>query len=221
VVASRLHELAHHDAGNRRAEDPMSPALGPGAKADDAAEVVNNLRRLFKAIQEYSKAIFRRTGLSGPQVWALTILDREPALSLGELSERIFAHPSTVSGIVDRLEERGAVRRAVDRDDRRGIRLSLTPLGRRILRKSPSPIQLGLRQALVAMAAPRLRELRRSLEEIVRETAARQVVAPLFEVEALRPQAPKKRASKRSPGSGARPRRVARAPSTRSGTARR
>jgi len=154
------------------------------AKARDAAEVVNNLRRLFKAIQEYSKAIFRRTGLSGPQVWALTILDREPALSLGELAQRIFAHPSTVSGIVDRLEERGAVQRVVDREDRRGIRLSLTPLGRRILRKSPPPVQLGLRQALIAMPASRLRELRRSLEEIVRETAARQVAAAFFEVDA-------------------------------------
>src|SRR3990172_9440262 len=49
-----------------------------GVKAQEAAEVVNNLRRLFKAIQEHSKAILRKTGLSGPQVWALTILGAEP-----------------------------------------------------------------------------------------------------------------------------------------------
>jgi DNA-binding MarR family transcriptional regulator len=151
-------------------------------RAQDAAEVVNSLRRLFKAIQEYSKAIFRRTGLSGPQVWALTILTAEPNLSLGDLAERLFAHPSTVSGIVDRLEERGAVRRTVDREDRRGIRLSLTPLGGRLLRRSPPPVQLGLRQALRDMPATRLRQLRLSLEQIVRRTAAASIEAPFFDV---------------------------------------
>jgi DNA-binding MarR family transcriptional regulator len=119
-------------------------------------------------------------------VWVLTVLEKEPALSLGELSARIFAHPSTVSGIVDRLERRGAVRRVVDRADRRGIRLSLTPRGRRILRRSPPPVQVGLSQALVSMPAPRLRELRRSLETIVQATTARQTAAAFFVVDAPR-----------------------------------
>ena len=180
----------------------MASPAASGVKAEDAAEVVNSLRRLFKAIHEYSKAILRRTGMSGPQLWALTVLEKEPALSLGELSERIFAHPSTVSGIVDRLEERGAVQRVVDREDRRGIRLSLTPLGRRILGKAPPPVQLGLRQALERMPAIRLRALRRSLDEIVRETAARQVSAAFFDVDAPRQPATERRAgARRSPGS--------------------
>jgi DNA-binding MarR family transcriptional regulator len=152
-------------------------------KAGDAAEVVNNLRRLFKAIQEYSKAILLQTGLSGPQVWALNILAGKSGLSLGELSERLFAHPATVSGIVDRLEKRGAVRRAVDPEDRRGIRLSLTPLGRRLLRKSPPPVQVGLRRALEGLPASRLRQLRRSLDQVVRDTAASRVDAPFFDFE--------------------------------------
>lgn len=178
-----------------RTEDAAARTSASAVKADDAAEVVNSLRRLFKAIHEYSKAILGRTGLTGPQLWALTVLAREPALSLGELSERIFAHPSTVSGIVDRLEERGAVRRAVDREDRRGIRLSLTPLGRRILEKAPPPVQMGLRQALEGMPAIRLRALRRSLDEIVGGTAARQVSAAFFDVDVPRPAAGGRQAS--------------------------
>lgn len=153
-------------------------------KNRDAREVVNCLRQLFRAIQEYSKAILGETGLSGPQVWALTILDAESGLSLGELSERLFAHPSTVSGIVDRLEERGAVRRAVDPEDRRGLKLALTPVGRRLLRKSPPPVQLGIRQALEHMPAVRLRQLRRALEQIVRSTMARRIEAPFFDIQA-------------------------------------
>jgi DNA-binding MarR family transcriptional regulator len=151
---------------------------------------VNNLRRLFKAIQEYSKAILLRTGLSGPQVWALNVLAGNSGLSLGELSERLFAHPATVSGIVDRLEKRGAVRRAVDPEDRRGVRLSLTPLGRRLVRKSPPPVQIGLRRALDGLAASRLRQLRRSLDQVVRDTAASRVDAPFFDLESAASRRP-------------------------------
>lgn len=151
------------------------------AAAREAAEVVNHLRRLFRAIQEHSKAILRKTGLSGPQLWALAILKDEPELSLGELAERLFAHPSTVSGIVDRLERRGAIRRAVDPLDGRGIRLSLTPVGRRLLKRSPPPFQVGLSRALGALPLARLRHLRWGLEQIVRQTSARRFPSPFFE----------------------------------------
>jgi MarR family transcriptional regulator, organic hydroperoxide resistance regulator len=173
-----------NEGGRRRLA--VQARRGRAAKEEAAARIVDCLRQLFKAIQEHSKAILGRTGMSGPQVWALTILDREPDLSLGELATRLFAHPSTVSGIVDRLEARGAVRRVTDPEDARGIRLSLTPKGRRLLRKSPPPFQHGLRLALAELSAARLRSLRRSLEEVVKATAADEVVAPFFEVEALR-----------------------------------
>jgi MarR family transcriptional regulator, organic hydroperoxide resistance regulator len=157
------------------------------ARDQDVAEVVNSLRRLFKAIHEYSKKIFKATGLSGPQVWALTILQSEPGLSHGELAERLFAHRSTVSGIVDRLEQRGVVTRTTDPEDRRGIRLTLTPLGKRVLRKSPPPVQLGLRRALERLPSPQLRRLRRMLQAVVQETAAAGIDAPFFDLDSREP----------------------------------
>lgn len=171
---------------NTRKPGPAARSAGGGrgSAALDGAEVVNNLRRLFKAIQEYSKAILRQTGLSAPQVWVLNVLDGAPGLSLNELSERLFAHPSTVSGIIDRLEERGVVRRERDPDDGRGVRLSLTPRGQRMVTGSPPPVQVGLRSALERMPAAQLRQLRRSLDHLVRETAARGVEAPFFETDA-------------------------------------
>lgn len=171
------------DEGGRRLHAVRRRRAG-ATKEQQAAAVVDSLRQLFKAIQEHSKAILGKTGMSGPQVWALTILDREPGLSLGELAGRLFAHPSTVSGIVDRLEARGALRRTTDPKDARGLRLSLTSPGRRLLRKSPPPFQHGLRQALETLSGARLRALRLGLEEVVQATAADKVEAPFFEVEA-------------------------------------
>ncbi len=203
-MAARSHTVAARSPGTTRpgyaeGEEQISTvnprptrrasvvSRGRDGSAADAARVVNALRRLFRAIHEYSKAILRRTGLTGPQVWALTLLKKEPGLSLNELSQRIFAHPSTVSGILDRLVERGAVSRTTDPRDRRGIRVSLTPHGRRLLEKSPPPVQVGLRTALEELPSARLRMLRKTLEDVVESTAARQVEAPLFDYEAARP----------------------------------
>jgi MarR family transcriptional regulator, organic hydroperoxide resistance regulator len=148
----------------------------------DTSEVVNCLRRLFKSIHEYSKAMHRRVGLSSPQVWALTIVDAAPGLSLGELALRMFAHPSTVSGVIDRLVDRGAVRRDVDPKDRRGVCLSLTPAGKKLLRSSPPPVQQSLADALRSLAPARLSQLRRSLEEIVERTESHKLEAPFFDI---------------------------------------
>ena len=175
-------------------------AMPLAGRNQEIAEVVNSLRRLFKAINEYSKRIFKRTGLSGPQVWALTVLANEPALSHGELAERLFAHRSTVTGIVDRLEAGGMVVRTTDPDDRRGIRLSLTSRGHRVLKKSPPPVQIGLRRALERLPTAQLRRLRRMLQAVVQETAAAGVEAPFFDPEiAERPLSVGRRAPSADP----------------------
>jgi DNA-binding MarR family transcriptional regulator len=139
------------------------------------------MRRLFKGLHEYSKAMHRRSGLSSPQAWALAIVDAQPGVSLGGLAEQMYAHPSTVSGIVDRLTTRGALRRDVDPRDRRGIQLFLTPAGRRLMRESPPPVQAGLQRALERMPARRLRTLREALDEIVQQAELERVEAPFFE----------------------------------------
>ncbi len=153
----------------------------PNPRARDAGFVVDALRRLFRAVQEYSKAVQSRTGLSSPQLWALQIVGANPGLSIGELSERMFAHPSTVSGVVDRLEKRRALRRQVDERDRRGVRLTLTATGRSLLRKSPPPVQSGLARALSSMPRGQLAQLRRALEHVLRDTEAARLEAPFFD----------------------------------------
>jgi DNA-binding MarR family transcriptional regulator len=166
---------------------PSSKKTGRKAERDplagDAATIVNDLRRLFRAIHEYSKAIQRAVGFSGPQVWALTVIQDTPGISLGDLSDRLFAHPSTVSGVVDRLVERGVVLREVNADDRRGIRLTLTDVGREMVARSPSPVQVGLRRALEQMPEAQLAALRRSLDEIVAKTEAYRFEAPFFDID--------------------------------------
>jgi DNA-binding MarR family transcriptional regulator len=152
-------------------------------RAADIGEVVQILRRLFRAIHEYSKETLRKSGLSGPQIWALTLLEADPGLSARELAARMFVHPSTLTGILKRLERKGAIARSVDSADRRGVRLQVTAAGRRTLARTPPPVQVGLTRALAALPPRRLRDLRISLGRIAHETEADRVKAPVFDLE--------------------------------------
>jgi DNA-binding MarR family transcriptional regulator len=151
--------------------------------AADIGDIVQTLRTLFRAIHEYSKAIRKKSGLSGPQVWALTLLEADPGLSARGLAAKMFIHPSTVTGIVSRLERKGTITRTVDSRDRHSVRLTVTRSGRRLLKKTPPPVQVGLTRALATLAPRRLRALRSSLVRIARETEADRVKAPFFDLE--------------------------------------
>jgi DNA-binding MarR family transcriptional regulator len=178
--------MARLEGRGGRNSTSRARAAADGRRRRDAAQVVACLRRLFQAIHRHSKAIQAAVGLSAPQVWALRILAAQPGLSLGELAERMYAHPSTVSGVVERLVARRAVRRAVDRHDRRGVELSLTPTGLKMARSSPLPFQENLRQALESMPAARLQHLRQSLQQIARVTDTERLDAPFFDVDGER-----------------------------------
>jgi DNA-binding MarR family transcriptional regulator len=50
-------------------------------------------------------------------------------------------HPSTITGLIDRLEKKGYVERDGGREDRRVVILSLTSRGKELAREAPNPIR--------------------------------------------------------------------------------
>ena len=83
-----------------------------------------------------SQRLFRPHGLTGSQYNVLNILANEPAgISQRELGDRLVVDRSNVTGLLDRLEKNGWVRRDDDPDDRRVYRVSLTPAGRALWQK--------------------------------------------------------------------------------------
>lgn len=86
---------------------------------------------LFKSIQKiYRDQIFeksRQYGFTGPQIGLILGLSKHPYSTLNELSECIGLSKSTVSGIVNRLVCQGVVIREIPENNRRIVRLSLSP----------------------------------------------------------------------------------------------
>jgi len=115
---------------------------------DALMKVFDNLRRIFQAINEYSKAAERSTGLTGPQLWALKLMAEEPVMRVSGLAEKMYLRPPTVVGILDRLEKKGLVVRTHSTKDRRVVEVSLTELGESLLAKAPEVVQTVLMKGL-------------------------------------------------------------------------
>lgn len=74
--------------------------------------------------------------LSVAQHEILLAIGRDAGLSQNELARRLLVVKSNVTGMLQRLESRGLIRRKADKQDRRGRHVYLTAKGRRLLEKS-------------------------------------------------------------------------------------
>ena len=112
------------------------------------AEIVSALRRIVRAIDLRSRRLFEKSGLTGPQLLVLREASRMSGASISSVARAVELSQPTVSGIIDRLERRGFVRRARAAEDRRAVNVVVTPEGGRALRDAPSLLQDGFRSEL-------------------------------------------------------------------------
>ncbi len=144
------------------------------------AEIMQSLRRIFKAIQDYFQEISKKYGITGPQLWALKTVAANGSLSLGELSRKMYLHPSTISGVVDRLEKKGFVVRDRGQEDRRVVKVQLTPRGKRIVGRAPNPIQGKMIYGLNRLKKKELTSIYEAVKELVEIVEAQNVKVTFF-----------------------------------------
>lgn len=146
----------------------------------DLGRPVEFLRLLWAvahSLQSMSKRMERDLGVTGPQRLVIRIVGRMSGISAGELAGILHIHPSTLTGILTRLVERGQLARRPDPADRRRTVLSLTPRGRSVDRLKAGTVEAGVRRTLAASTREELeaavRVLRRLGEDIAAEAPAR------------------------------------------------
>ncbi|HMV67615.1 MAG TPA: MarR family transcriptional regulator [Myxococcota bacterium] len=142
----------------------------PGA--EDALEFLGDLWSLEHALHTASKRMALRFGVTGTQRFVVRMLGRNPGMGAGELAERMHDHPSTLTGVLQRLVEAGLIERRVDAADRRRAVLNLSARGRELdaLREGTIEAAVGaalarLDPAHVAIARAVLAEVVASLDE--------------------------------------------------------
>jgi len=119
---------------------------------------------------------FYDLGVSASQARAMAVLHyaTEP-VKPSELATLLFQETQSVTGILNRIEARGWIARTPDQDDRRAVRLSLTPAGRKVTEQIVA-ISKDLYDDLFAAALTKAD--RRHLEEALRKVRARGFLMP-------------------------------------------
>jgi DNA-binding MarR family transcriptional regulator len=102
-------------------------------------------------LQATSKRMEAELGITGPQRLVVRIVGRRPGVTAGELADVLQLHPSTLTGVLRRLEGRGAIERRPGERDRRQARLFLTAAGRAVDRRHAGTVEAGVRRALAGL----------------------------------------------------------------------
>ncbi len=130
------------------------------------AEIIDNLRRVFQVVNEQSKNAEKKTGITGPQLWAIKTIAREAPITVSEIARRMYLHPATVVGILDRLEKQGLASRTRSTEDRRVVKVELTGQGKALVRKAPVVAQGLLVTGLEKLSVNELSTIARSLDQM-------------------------------------------------------
>jgi DNA-binding MarR family transcriptional regulator len=137
--------------------------------------IVNNIRRIFQAFNDFSKRANMEAGLTGPQLWAIKMVSEHGPLRVCDLAGRMFVRPGTVVGILDRLEAKGLVTRIRSRFDRREVMIELSAKGRDLVKDAPGVIQGDLVRGLETLPEDELRVIDASMARLVGILGAQQL----------------------------------------------
>ncbi|HEY2515158.1 MAG TPA: MarR family transcriptional regulator [Polyangiaceae bacterium] len=147
---------------------PPPEVPGAGSVKGEIDQILEAIIYLYTESRRITKELARRAELTGPQLTVVKMLESVGDLSLSDLSEKIRAQNSTVTGIIDRMEREGLVVRARSTEDRRVVNIRLTEKGARIAKEIPvEPMEI-FRGALSSLTPAETRELFRILTKIAR-----------------------------------------------------
>lgn len=160
----------------------MSASLNPEIKSD-VDEVIEAIVYLYTESRRLTKEMARRADLTGPQLTVVKLLEQIGDLSLSELSERIRAQNSTVTGIIDRMVRENLVTRERSKEDRRVVYIRLTTKGKKLAEEIPiEPMEI-FRGALETLTAGEVRDLVKILGKVAKRVrqAVHRETAPASE----------------------------------------
>jgi DNA-binding MarR family transcriptional regulator len=134
----------------------------------DVDQVLEAIIYLYTESRRITKELAKRADLTGPQLTVVKLLETVGDLSLSELSEKIRAQNSTVTGIIDRMEREGLVTRERSKEDRRVVHIRLTPKGQELARGIPvEPMEI-FKGALESLTAQEMRDLMRIMTKVAK-----------------------------------------------------
>lgn len=145
---------------------------GAPAASPTGPDLVGGLIQLSFNVQAILGRLAEQQGLSVTQVHMLAVLaDRD--LGMRQLAGVLELEKSSVTGLVDRAERRGLVRRVAVPDNRRAIHVTLTPTGRSLVQAACDAARIEITALTATLSTTQRAHLGRSVDSLVRACGAR------------------------------------------------
>jgi DNA-binding MarR family transcriptional regulator len=124
---------------------------------------------LVHALDVRSKQMERTLGVTGPQRLVIRAVGRNPDATAKQIAQDLGLHPSTLTGVLSRLEERGMLERRDDAADGRRRRFRLTARGRVVDRRRTGTVEAAVSRSIQRGSASMLQMTARMLALLVTE----------------------------------------------------
>ena len=129
-----------------------------------------------------SKRMAKTVGVTGPQRLVVRMIGRFPGITAGQLAQILHSDPSTLTGVLRRLELRHLIVRGKDAGDGRRSRFRLSRRGTHINRLRARTIEASVERALERLPASdtacAARLLERLADELSRTAAGPALTRP-------------------------------------------
>ena len=146
----------------READEPPRPQ-------GETLQFMQRLWSLTHALEVRSKRMAKVLGVTGPQRLVIRLLGQSPGLSARDIAATLDIHPSTLTGVLARLEKQGMLRRSVDGTDRRRAQFDLTPAGKRVDRERKGTVEAAIRRAMGRATPAMIENMSELIELLVTE----------------------------------------------------
>jgi len=129
--------------------------------------VLKALRRIIRAVDIHSRKLNSEFNVTIPQMICLYVIARSEGITQSALAAEVDLGPSTITGVIDRLEAKGLVTRMRQSPDRRKVLLQVTERGHEVTKSAPALLQDRLAQSLRKQSELEQATIALSLERVV------------------------------------------------------
>jgi DNA-binding MarR family transcriptional regulator len=162
--------MKHRDGPRKK-----TAAVGD-AKERSLGDVLSFMQLLWAVshgLESASKRMKSELGVTGPQRLVLRLIGEYGVTAPGDLAEVLHVDPSSLTGVLRRLERSALISRQRDPNDGRRAVLGLTSRGRAINRRRSGTVEARVQAAMQTLSAEKLETACDVLKSLARELGGR------------------------------------------------
>lgn len=138
------------------------------SKFESISQIINLNKNVNRSLKHKFHHLIQDSELTFPQLSVISMLEKYGEQKVSELSEKMGLSDSTVSGILDRLEQKGIIKRERTKDDRRVVKISLTGKSKKFCNDFRQKKEEFFTQLLKRLSDQEIKDIIKGLEILYR-----------------------------------------------------